>query len=211
MNAWTRRAIFFAAAALAGCATSGSLPVEGPGYSPFAATGSDAANPCRVKGYYAFGGPCVSHVLPARGYTFSLPRYRNIDWRWVVSPNNGGGKTFAFSDATGNGDITGTVGGKPFPAYPSICGAKSCPGKAYLYVLANIRTAQQVNAPHSPMFATDRSGLPGKNCGIAFLQTQGWLPIGHSFAAASGNAVTMKLDVSFPNSGTLAMALICKP
>ena len=110
-------AALVAALAFAACAGNATVPSSGlPTTSDsIRVAAPDAAPPVRCLGW-VFGGPCDTVPLTKTGATGSLPNYMGFTLTSVLGSNNAKkGTALVFEDATGKGDITGTVKGQAVP------------------------------------------------------------------------------------------------
>ncbi|HTU80721.1 MAG TPA: hypothetical protein VMF61_01240 [Candidatus Acidoferrales bacterium] len=138
-------AIFVSALLIAGCAESASVPNTVPANAAFAVPNSPAGD-CAVAKYPTFHGACTRVTLRESGTTLALVPYRGFQVTYALPHSNATHADWlSIADATGHGDITGTVNGKRFPKYPSPCYASGgCPGKAFLYFLMDMHAKNGV-------------------------------------------------------------------
>jgi len=175
-----------AAIALAACSGQGSVPSAGSsGVSPDRVSASAIHHPmtataCNsITGLWEFQGSCVETTVKPTGRTFKLTYYRGLIVTVAIFKNDATAPVpFIFGDAIGDGDITGTVSGNPFPAYGFIpCVSAStekpvaCTGTAFVYLEAiNASTSTTVTFNGTPRITVVNSGsYPGATCTLNIL------------------------------------------
>jgi hypothetical protein len=150
-------AAFVAALAFAACAGNATVPSSGlPTTSDsIRVAAPDAAPTCPLQLGWVFGGPCDTVPLTKTGATGSLPNYMGYTLTSVLGSNNAKkGTALVFEDATGKGDITGTVKGQPFPKLKN----------AILY-LAALNTSKPFTFNVTPAITIkSKSKIAGKVC-----------------------------------------------
>jgi hypothetical protein len=199
------------AAALAGCSGRGTIPEAG--FSTPNVVVADQA--CNVSTFWYLQGSCKRVSLTAAGGMFVLLPYKGFKHTLTLGKNTAAGKdTFFFSDATGNGDISGTNGGAKFVPYSkSVCvSGFHCAGKAVLY-FSNINKGKEVGLlGASSATLTNPAGFPGKTlCFPAFSTPKGWLPdtkLGVK-PRASSFKIDYPADKLFLPTGQLVVAYVC--
>ena len=205
------------ALALAACAGNGAVPSSAPnGASPFAVpdkkpTSPPVNTPCsNLTGTWDFLGSCKRRSLNSAGGVPELKRYGGIAVNLNCGTDATGAVPFLFGDATGNGDITGTLNSAPFPVYGTSCVDPSsnpitCTGTAVVYLEAINTTTTAVNLTSSPRIdVTDQHGYPGKSCAVAVLQASGAWMITPITGNAKKHALSIKslpLAVALPPGG----------
>ncbi|HVA34261.1 MAG TPA: hypothetical protein VNG31_08945 [Candidatus Baltobacteraceae bacterium] len=201
-----------AAALLAGCGGGGTVPASSANFGPMAAPHAQA---CKVKGFWYLQGSCVRTNLTSSGGTYTLPAYRSVTFSLKLGSNTSAGKDpFAFSDATGKGDISGTSGGKAFKPYAkSACFTGfTCPGTVVIY-FSNINKGKEVGLlGSSSVRVTDAAGLPGKKlCFPAIPTLKGWIADTKIGVKPSKTAFTIHYpaDKLFLPTGQLVVAYAC--
>jgi hypothetical protein len=218
-------AAIVAAAALTACGGHGVVPSQSvaPGFSNAGAIANavpDKTSPCAVQGMYYFHGSCVAFSMNLTKNTLVvLGKYKAYQGLkistqlspFVSPPKNVQTVPAVMGDATGKGDITGTVGGKSFPLYkPGSNGCvnsqgkvEKCPGKAtFVYAELINKSKYTLKPKNTPAFQiTDSNGFPGKNlCFPAILTSKGWAPNTTLGGKPSGKTLTIQ---SAPNPGQL--------
>ena len=174
------------------------------------------AQTCNVKGFWYLRGSCKKTNLTSKGGTFRLAPYRSITFVLTLGANTVAGKDpFFFSDATGNGDVTGKNAGQAFKPYSkSACFTGfSCPGTPVIY-FSNINTGNEVGligASAAKMY--DAGALPGRKlCVPAVATKNGWIadvtigvkPSKHRFT------INYPADKLFLPTGQLVVAYACE-
>ncbi len=194
-----------ASAMLAACGGS-QPPIAAPGAIPQTSLlAAPAGRECRVPNDWYFHGACVSHELPASGWTYNLAAYRGYALAVTIPKNDGNGTAvFDVSDATGNGDITGKYNGATFPPYGPTCyhrvGRKGkCPGKVFFYLHMAGNNQQVITLTGVPTATlTSESGFPGSRCFPAHLHrtpyaNEWWPNVGLS-KVPKGDRLSLKLS-----------------
>jgi hypothetical protein len=127
-------------------------------------------NACTISGFFVFHGSCTEGPVLRGGETYRLKSYKGYTVTFQLAPNGAPpGATFAMSDATGKHDITGTYQGLKFSPYPSKCDGSSCPGKAFLYLLLQVKSTAGIPITGNSSFSIEStSKIPGKSCLVAF-------------------------------------------
>src|SRR5579863_4843010 len=106
-----------AGALLAGCSGPGFEP-SNASYAPQAADIlTNGGGPCAHSTGWSFGGPCKAVTLQSGTVSVgALGVYRTLSVHMTLSRGTqANGQILAVHDATGESDITGTLGGKTFP------------------------------------------------------------------------------------------------
>jgi hypothetical protein len=204
-----------AAALLSACGARATLPMAQS--QPMSAPATRALGvDCNVKGFWYLRGGCTVANLTSAGGTFRLPAYRSITFTLSLGANTTAGKDrFVFSDATGNGDITGKNAGKRFAAYSaSKCvSGFTCTGTAVVY-FSNINKGNEVGllGPSSVTVA-DTAGFAGKKLCFPALSTPlGWFPDPRAGVKPSKTSFRIKYpkDKLFLPTGQLVLAYVCQ-
>lgn len=178
--------IGFALAACSGGTTpngAGALPQLQPGavgmLAPMAKHTPRPKSGCRAaQSGVVFGGRCSRAAITADGGHALIPKYQGLIVRARFGANDspaGTRSVFLVRDATGNGDISGTLNGAPFPALTS--------GTPFLYLAITNPSSATVTFTSSPMLVITNSnhgGFPGTSCGIYALGSAGWSALGVS-------------------------------
>ncbi len=196
--------------ALAACAQPGLAPSQP--FTGAAVRAAAAASPCRIAGFYDFHGACTQAVLPAAGGALRLAPYRGFALTLTFPQNDGGGKpTLLLGDATGSGDITGTVRGVPFSRYPKPCASRSCPGTAFLYIVRRSSTAFTATGK-TALTIVNAGTYPGTTCFTVGLGPKGWMLSPHPSATPHGRTLTLVVAprVNHVDVGLGAAGIVCK-
>lgn len=214
-----------AAVALAACGGHGVVPSQLAPNGAVAPAGNavlgvvpDGKSKCDIPGIYYFHGDCVAFNLSMNATTIvKLGKYGaykgiKITTTFGVFQNPPKGvKTIAalMGDATGSGDITGTIGGKSFPIYGAgkDCVNNTgqpiyCPGKPFVYAELINTSKYTLKPKYTPGFnITDTNGFPGKRlCFPAILTAKGWQP--NTTLGAQPHGQTLVIGQQ-PNPGQL--------
>jgi hypothetical protein len=184
-------AALVAALAFAACAGNQSVPTSSLPMTPdsIRAAAPDAASPCPIPVGWAFAGPCDPIALSTTGAKGSLPAYKGFALSSTLGSNNAKKGTFlVFQDATGKGDITGTVEGQKFPADKN----------AILYLAALNTSKKGFTFNVSPAISiTSKAKIKGKGCSLDKLGVTktgfAWGPSG-----ITGTIAKNGKSVSFP-------------
>jgi hypothetical protein len=201
-----------------------------------------AGDPCKTDGYWYFAGPCErrSVTFPTREVSFGLPRYKAITTdivQWTVdapsmgpSRDKSGTIPFIVGEATGDGDIGGTVGGVNFPRYGTHCANMvngslvpgACEGKLLLYFFEHNAGKSAALLNESPQISVANAEIRrNETCGLDLL-----VPVSHrtyewalaSDVGAWGQATqdgritvnaTSELAINFSPKGIVFYAITC--
>lgn len=192
-------AAIVAVAALAACGGHGVVPSQTFASGNGVAAGSDAllnsiagkTSKCDIPKIYYFHGDCVAFTLNMNANSMvELGKYGayhgiKITTTFGVFENPPKGvKSIPaiMGDATGNGDITGQVGGKNFPLYGNGKDCVNpqgkpefCVGKPFVYAELINTSKYTLKPKYTPKFyITDSNGFPGKTlCFPAILTAKG--------------------------------------
>ncbi|HTU82508.1 MAG TPA: hypothetical protein VMF61_10285 [Candidatus Acidoferrales bacterium] len=183
---------FFGVLALAACGGSGITPMQ-PGmasqaFAPASAVDAsfpfrgdlvpDVTDPCKTlstEGLWYFKGSCLGEDVKKSGTVYKLKVYRGITQTLSYPATSGtvAPKTeLVTGEATGKGDITGSLSGSKFPLFGSVkctggssSGTTACPGKALMYdLLVNVSASTNANFVGSPsMTFKGATALKGKH------------------------------------------------
>jgi hypothetical protein len=148
-------ALAFAACAGNGTVPSSSLPTTADSIRSIA---PDATSPCPIPVGWAFAGPCDPIALTTTGGTGKLASYMGFALSSTLGSNNSKKGTYlVFQDATGKGDITGTVSGLKFPKDKN----------AILYLAALNTSKKGFNFNSTPAIKiTSKTAIKGKGCSL---------------------------------------------
>jgi hypothetical protein len=215
-------AAFIAAAAMSACASRGVVPsqsfgsADNAGAIAMATKATPTPNACMKTSppMYYFGGACSNFTMAnTKATVVDLGKYNpygGIKIDTTYSKNSGAtvGTPAVMGDATGVGDITGTVGGKAFKKYGDgndCIGANGkptkCFGKTFVYAELINNSNYTLTPAATPGFViTDTHGFPGKSCFPAIYSSAGWTPEGNLEAAPKGDTLTLP---SANNTGQL--------
>ncbi len=179
-----------AALAFAACAGNGTVPSSSalPGTADsLRAAAPDGKIPCPLPVGWTFGGTCDTVPLTTQGGKGTLPAYKGFTLTSTLATNNAAkGTALAFQDATGNGDITGTVKGAKFPVLKN----------ALLY-LAALNTGKAFTFNGTPAIAIkSTSAIKGKSCVLNELKAKGK---GYTWDSTPIQAAVKGKTVSFPS------------
>lgn len=204
------------AALLAGCGTTTSSQLPNVAF-PSVARAPRATSPCDVSGYWYFKGSCLASTVARTGGTYKLQPYADISLTVKFGKTTASGKRpLVIGDAIGLGDVTGTYQNIPFPKYSkATCEPNhKCVGSPYYYwqvISSNKKTIGLIGQSTYTISTGSNSNFPGKNCLIAVLNPDGWLP--NDPVPVSGKT----LSISFPRKSLvlpfpqpLVMVLVCK-
>ena len=180
-----RAALAAGAFALAACAGNNvPAPSSGSGaIASFDAVAARTGAPCSaLADTWDFQGACKGMNLKAAG-AVELRRYNGVAVNLAFHESDATGAVpFLFGDASGAGDIDGTLDGAPFPLYGASCVNASlqvtpCTGTAFLYIEAINTTQTAVDLSSSPRIGvTSHKPFPGTACTLAVLQASGaWM------------------------------------
>jgi hypothetical protein len=223
-----------AALALGACAGHGMVPSQ----SGIPSGGSDSVlrkstSPCNfgTQGWY-FHGSCAAFVMKPKGLTVKLPIYKSftLNTTYGKSDVSAKGAEMITGDATGKKDITGTLGGQPFPPYGagndcvnSFGKAVACPGKVFLYAELINTSAKTITPKMTPKFViTTSTKFPGHTtCYPAVLTAKGkksaggWSPQTIIGSPPKGKTLTINafnntLGLVYPAHSGLFVAAICQ-
>jgi hypothetical protein len=150
-------AALVAALAFAACAGNATVPSSGLPITSdsIRAAAPNAGVPCPLPVGWVFGGPCDTVPLKKTGGSGSLPNYMGFTLSSTLFSNNAKkGTALVFEDATGKGDITGKVNGKPFPKLKN----------ALLYLAALNTSAAFIFNATPQITIKSKSKIPGKVC-----------------------------------------------
>ncbi|HTA37626.1 MAG TPA: choice-of-anchor tandem repeat GloVer-containing protein [Candidatus Acidoferrales bacterium] len=192
----------YAGAALAlaglGACTGSGAPVPGVSHHTLV---RETSSQCAVAGTWSFQGACKYFLMKKSGVTVTLPAYDGITLQQTFQPDSVQPNVhFIVAEGTSDKDITGTVGGKPFPFYGTV-GCETfqsysipCNGKAFLYLsVSNASDVETFFHALGPFVITNQNGFPGAHCEISQLLT------------VSGKSKWQQLDlVADPRNGTLS-------
>ncbi|HTA40691.1 MAG TPA: hypothetical protein VK760_16530 [Candidatus Acidoferrales bacterium] len=203
-----------AALAFAACAGNGAVPSSSlPNTADTLRTVAPAAaNPCPIPVGWKFAGPCNPVKLTTAGGSGKLPAYKGFALTSTLGSNNSKPGTYlVFQDATGKGDITGTVEGLKFPKDKN----------AILYLAALNTSKKSFTFNVTPAIKiTSKTAIKGKGCSLDQLGATktgfAWAPSG-----ITGTVATNGKSVSFPSlpvhqtvpagtSGPFYLAFSCK-
>ena len=201
---------------------SGSATAIGDGVSSLVENAQ--THPCDIAGMYYFHGNCVKFTLNLLGNTTvelgKFGAYKGIKITTTFSamenpPKGVKSVPAIMGDATGAGDITGTVKGKAFPLYGhgndcvnSQGKAEKCPGKPFVYAELINQSTHTLKPKDTPKFyITDTNGFPGKRlCFPAILTAAGphtaggWAP--NTTLGGQPHGTTLTINAQ-PNPGQL--------
>jgi uncharacterized low-complexity protein len=165
-----------AALAFSACAGGSMTPAPG-GFSANTLRSPLAKNACGAAQVgYVFGGRCGSAQIKSHGGRGGIPPYLGYSARIAFGANTGITKkaVFVMRDATGNGDISGTLNGNAWPAFTGS-------GTAFLYLAVNNTSASTVSFQKTPAIVVTnikKTGFPGTTCALYALTSTGWVATG---------------------------------
>jgi hypothetical protein len=224
-----------AAIALGACAGHGMVPSQSgvPSGNFDSVLRKSKPSPCNLgtQGWY-FHGACAAFLMKPNGITVKLPVYKSftLDTTYGKSNVSPKGAGMITGDATGKGDITGTVGGHPFPPYgagndcvSSLGKAEACPGTVFLYAELINTSAKTITPKTTPQFViTTKTKFPGHTtCYPAVLTAKsknsagGWSPQTIIGSAPKGKTLTINsfnntLGLVYPARSGLFVAAVCQ-
>jgi len=225
-------AAIVAAAILAACGGHGVVPSQTFANGNGVAAGSDAllnvipnkTSKCDIPGIYYFHGDCVAFTLNMNSNsTVELGKYGAYHGIKITStfgifenpPKGVKSVPAIMGDATGDGDITGQVGGKNFPLYGngkdcvnSQGKPEFCPGKPFVYAELINTSKYTLKPKYTPKFyITDSNKFPGTRlCFPAILTAKGahtaggWAP--NTTLGGQPHGTTLTINAQ-PNPGQL--------
>jgi hypothetical protein len=213
-------AVAFALAACAGNSVTPPSLGSGAMASFDAATAKKPGARCSgLANSWDFQGACKSMNLKAAGGAVELRRYDGIAVNLAFHKSDANGAApFLFGDASGTGDITGTVDGASFPLYGANCvnatlQVTPCTGAAFVYVEAVNKTQTAVDLASFPrIVVTSHEPFPGTACTLNVLQTSGAWMITPLAATAKKHALIFKsaaLRMTLPPGGSY-IAIACE-
>jgi len=177
-------------------------------------------NPCsNTQQPWDFGGACDTVTIVATGPkttggTASAKAYKGYAVQAVFSTGAPAGTVLVVRDATGNGDATGKVDGKTFPAF-TYSGIKPL-----LYIKAHNQSAAFSFSGVPKITVTSAGTFPGSRCYLTKMLTTSdpatnntWATSPLLLAVPSGHTLafgTAGFPQAVPKGGTIYIAIGCK-
>ena len=211
---------------LAACASHGVVPATssfGPSVvSPETLT-PDAKKPtprpcAQTQVPWDFGGSCGTVAIKAGGGSASMAAYDGftIKARFPkASPAPSAGELLIVHDATNTKkDITGLVGGKPFPAFNKIGSPANITVKPLLYMKARNQGSGFTFTATPLVTVTSVKAFPGTRCVLTKMNSSNntWQTLPVVPGTITGHTVVFKSEntlIPIPKNGTIYLAMAC--
>jgi hypothetical protein len=214
-----------AALLLAACASHGVVPATssfGPSSLSPEALSPDAKptpKPCaKPQKAWEFGGACGGVYIKAAGGSASMAAYDGFTIKATfpkASPAPSAGEVLVVRDATNTKkDVTGLVGGKPFPALDKIGSPPTLSVKPLLYMKAYNQGGGFTFTATPLVTVTSVKAFPGKKCILTKMNASNntWQTLPVVPGTITGHTVVFKSEstlIPIPKNGTIYLAMAC--